>query len=150
MIEANDILSRKSEIEGYIATTGLRAAVGRFIDLSRELGNIANAPLILSGRFHTIDEEDRSNKRTKEEISVAKTKLSDDLLSTLREFVDEALQELLKDKTAHCKQSINKNLEEGYNALLEIAGTFSSEEVEKELLTLKAQSIPLSKEILDN
>jgi ABC-2 type transport system ATP-binding protein len=149
-MEPNDIISRKNEIENYIGTAGLRSAVGRFIDLSRELGSASNLPYLLSSRFHTIESNEGNNRRTKEEISIEKGAIENTLLSALSILVDETLQESLKKKIEQSKKIINSSLEEGYKSVLEVANVFGSVYFEHELTVLKEESenAPLSKEQL--
>jgi ABC-2 type transport system ATP-binding protein len=151
LIKTNDILNFKKEIEDFIASANLRVASNRFMDLNRELGSPSGEPILLAGRFSTIEREQINKTATKEEISVKTTVLSGDLRVSLRRFVDDNIQDFLKDDIEQCKKSINNNSEEGYEALLAIAKTFAKERVEQECIALKAtsESAPLSKEQLN-
>ncbi len=137
MIEANDILSRKSKIEGFIETDDLMSAVKNYIDLIKECGSNSKDAILLSRRYHEIRNDEVGKEATKEQISVIKTTLSKNLLSSLQDFSDDALTELLNRDTDKCRVLINENLEEGFKLLLDISNIFASEDIEKEILGLQ-------------
>lgn len=131
MRKVNDILNFKKEIEDFIASANLIKAVNRFIDLNRELGSPSNEPLLFSGRFYEIYKADVQKTQTQDAISVEKTKLSRDLATCVSTFVEEAIENLLKDEIERCKTVINNNSKDGQNLLLTIAKTFANQPVEQ-------------------
>lgn len=93
MIEANDILSRKSEIKGYVATAKLDLAVKRCIDFYQDFGiEDDDDAVLLSMRFHDIIKNEKTGLITDDVASVRKTQIAKSILIMIKDFSNLQMQ----------------------------------------------------------
>ena len=87
MIEANDILSRKSEIKGYVATAKLDLAVKRCIDFFQDFGiDDDDDAVLLSMRYHDIIKGEKAGLLTDDVVAVRKTQVAKSILAMIKDF----------------------------------------------------------------
>ncbi len=87
LIEANDILSRKSEIKGYVATAKLDLAVKRCIDFYQDFGiDDDDDAVLLSMRFHEIIKNEKMGMWTEDVVITRKTQIAMSILTMIKDF----------------------------------------------------------------
>jgi hypothetical protein len=93
LIEANDILSRKNEIKGYVATAKLDLAVKRCIDFYRDFGiEEDDEAVLLSMRFHEILKNEKMGLWTEDIVTTKKTQVARSVLAMIRDFSNLQMQ----------------------------------------------------------
>ena len=93
MIEANDILSRKSEIKGYVATAKLDLAVKRCIDFYRDFKvDDDDEAVLLSTSLYLVIEEEKKGIIEPKDAKFEKQKIASRILLIIKGFSNLELQ----------------------------------------------------------
>ena len=93
MIEPNDIISRKDEIKGFVATAKLELAVKRCMDFYRDFSiDEDDDAVLLSMRFHEIIKGEKTGLITDDVAMVKKTQIAKSILTMIKDFSNLQLQ----------------------------------------------------------
>jgi Effector-associated domain 11 len=87
LIESNDIISRKKEIKGFVATAKLDLAVKRCIDFYQDFGiDDDDEAVLLSMRFHEVIKNEKMGMWTEDVVTSRKTQIAMTILTMIKDF----------------------------------------------------------------
>lgn len=87
MIEPNNIISRKNEIKGYVATAKLELAVKHCIDFYRDFGiEDDDDAVLLSTTLYFIIDHEKKGQLTQQDAVVQKQQVARRILQIIKDF----------------------------------------------------------------
>ena len=87
MIEANDILSRKSEIKGYVATAKLDLAVKRCIAFYKDFGiEDDDEAVLISRRYYSVIKKEKLGDLSFKDADVEYQQIARSILEMIKDF----------------------------------------------------------------
>jgi hypothetical protein len=87
LIESNDIISRKREIKGFVATAKLDLAVKRCIDFYQDFGIEEDDDAVLvSRRYYSILKKEKMGDMTFNDADVEYQKIARSILTMIKDF----------------------------------------------------------------
>lgn len=93
LIEPNDIISRKDEIKGFVATAKLELAVKRCMDFYRDFGiDEDDDAVLLSTTLYIIIDNEKKGQLTQQDVAVQKQQVARRILQIIKDFSNLQLQ----------------------------------------------------------
>jgi Effector-associated domain 11 len=87
LIEPNDIISRKNEIKGYVATAKLDLAVKHCIDFYRDFGiEDDDEAILVSRRFYSIMRKEKAGDIAFKDADVEYQQIARSILQLVKDF----------------------------------------------------------------